>query len=248
MLIGSKSKILLKIILCLNLGLNLAGADIIVGINSGYEPYEFIDKEGNLVGFDVDLMNEICQELNEKCTYIDVPFSHLGAQLKLGQFTAIISSIAITEARKKQFAFTESYNNPGIVLLATQQNLNDFTAFDGKTVGVPTESQHKMFLNAEHPKINTESFDSMSDAILALDQGKIQGVFIEEPTALGYMKRHPAMFIVGEPIYNESFFGIGEGIAVNKNNTALRDRINAALEKIKASGRHQELYDKWFIK
>ncbi len=232
----------------MNLGLNLAAADIVVGINSGYEPYEFIDKQGKLVGFDIDLMDEICRELNEKCTYIDVPFSHLGAQLKLGQFTAIISSIAITEARQKQFAFTDPYNDPALVLLATRKDLNDFTAFNGKTVGVPTESQHKIFLNTEYPEINTESFDSMTDAITALDQGRIQGVFIEEPTAIGFIKRHPNIFMVGDPIYNVKYFGMGEGIAVNKNNTGLRDRFNAVLSKLKASGKHQELYDKWFVK
>ncbi len=240
-------KTLLSMGLCLHFGFHIAHADIVVGINSGYEPYEFKDAQGKLVGFDIDLMDEICRTLSEKCTYIDVPFNRLGALIKLGQFNAIISAIAITEARAKQLAFTDPYHRGLVVFIAAaDKGIQDPADLNAKAVGVLAESQHKLYLNGEHPGIEARPFETINDAVDALNKGYISAVLLDERAGLRFIKQYPKLAIVGEPIINEKYFGMGEGIAFKKDNLALRHKVNDAIIEIKASGKFQEIYKKWF--
>lgn len=243
-----------KSVAALVLGLTLSGvtaishAELIIGVNSGYEPFEFIDKENKLTGFDIDLMNEICIELAQKCTYIDVPFGHLGAQLKLDQFTAIISAISMSEIRKKQIAFSEPYYSNPTILVGLDPNLTSMASLNGKSVGVLLESQEHLFLKAKYPEVLIESFELINQAIDSLNQGKISAVFADANAIKHFLEENPNMRMIGDPITDERYFGAGFGIGFKKNNEKMRESVNKALEKIKSSGRYQKIYDKWFTK
>ncbi len=226
--------------------ISISHAELVIGVNSGYEPFEFKDKTGKLTGFDIDLMNEICIELSEKCTYVDVPFGHLGAQLKLGQFSAIISAISMSEVRKKQIAFTEPYYSNPTIMVGLDPSLTSIESLNGKSVAVLLESQEKLFLKAKYPEIMVDSFELIDRAIDALNQGKVSAVFADTNAIKHFLKENSNMKIIGDPVTDTQYFGAGFGIGFKKDNEKMRDLVNKALEEIKASGRYQKIYDKWF--
>ncbi len=221
-------------------------AEMVIGTDPSYAPFEFFDENQKLSGFDIELMNAICAQLSEKCTYVYMPFNHLAAQLKLGQLTTVMSAFMMTDARTHQFAFTENYYNNPKVLIGTDQTLTNIAALTGKTVGALSKSPDLNYLNTEHPNIKARPLDAIEEAVLELDKGTIDAVILDSNAAKQYLRKYPKMFVIGEPILDATHFGMGFGIGFKKDNTVTRDKVEAALKQLKTSGEYQQIYDKWF--
>ncbi|MFL4355853.1 transporter substrate-binding domain-containing protein, partial [Escherichia coli] len=80
-----------------------------IGIEAGYPPFSFKTPDGKLAGFDVDIGNALCEEMKVKCTWVEQEFDGLIPALKVRKIDAILSSMTITDERKKSVDFTNKY-------------------------------------------------------------------------------------------------------------------------------------------
>lgn len=216
---------------------------IVFGSDTTYAPFEWIDPQtGNAVGFDVDLANLLASKIGVKAQIVTADFSGIIPALQTGKFDAIISSLTITDERKKEVDFSDPYYNSGQIL-AVQSSNNSITKPEdlvGKTVGVQTGTTGEEAAKQIKGAI-VKSYPDIQLALSDLEIGRIDAVINDLPVSLYYAKTHPKIKLVGSLFTTEQY-----GIAFRKDEPELRDAINNALKEIKADGEYSALYKKWF--
>ncbi|SFN60332.1 arginine ABC transporter substrate-binding protein [Xenorhabdus japonica] len=211
-----------------------------------YPPFEFIDANNKIQGFDVDLANAICAKLNTKCTFSNQAFDSLIPSLKFRRFDALMAGIDITPDRQKQVDFTHPYYDNSAIFIVTKGKFDQITALKGKQVGIQNGTTHQKYLMEQHKEIKTVPYDSYQNAILDLKNGRINAVFGDTAVVNEWLKKNQELSTVGNKVTDKNYFGIGLGIAVRKGNTELLDKLNKALAEVKQDGTYDTIYKKWF--
>ncbi|QIW16387.1 arginine ABC transporter substrate-binding protein [Pasteurellaceae bacterium RH1A] len=207
-----------------------------------YAPFETTNEKGELVGFDIDLANALCEELKVTCKFKTQSFDSLIQGLKFKQFDAIISGMDITEARQKQVSFTHAYLDNSASFLAVDGKATPETA---KNVGVQNGSTFQQYLAKYGKQYNLKPYATLQAAVLDLKNGRIDMVFGDTPVLAEWLKTEKGLAFVGEKVTNQEFFGNGYGIAVNQSNKDLLDKLNGALATVKSNGKLEQIYNTW---
>jgi polar amino acid transport system substrate-binding protein len=231
---------------------DLGGRKIVIGTDATYPPFEYVDPETNeIVGFDVDLMNEIAKLINIEPEFQNAAFDTIFTALQSGQFDAVMSAATITEERKKIVAFSYPYVDVGQLVVVRTEN-DDIQGYedldDGAIVGVQTGTTGEIAAleEANVPDNNLRRYQTIDLAFADLANGTIDAVVADNPTASNYTTQpqyQGKLKIVGEPFTEESY-----GIAVQQEDTELLNAINVALEQLKENGTIDRLKEKYQIK
>lgn len=215
-----------------------------------YPPFEMIDENGEVTGFDVDIAKALCTQIKAECTFSNQAFDSLIPSLQIGKFDAIIAAIGVTEERAQQVAFTDSYYEPSAVFVASSDKHYQLKDVAGKAIGVQTGSTFQSYLKNKYAdQILMKSYASIQDAFLDLAAGRIDMVIADTPIAAAWLKASDnaeSYSIVEKPVVDPTYFGTGYGIAVSKSNPALLRQLNAALQVIKKNGTYQAILKRYF--
>ncbi|MDU2734301.1 MAG: arginine ABC transporter substrate-binding protein [Mixta calida] len=213
---------------------------------ASYPPFEFVDANNKIMGFDVDLANALCKEMNATCTFTNQAFDSLIPSLKFRRFDAVMAGMDITPEREKQVLFSKPYYENSALFIAQKGKVADVAALKGKRVGVQNGTTHQKYLTDKQSDITTVPYDSYQNAILDLKNGRIEAVFCDTAVVNEWLKQNPNLAAVGDKVTDKAYFGTGLGIAVRQGNSALQEKFNAALDKVKADGTYKTIYNKWF--
>ena len=210
-----------------------------------YPPFETTNEKGEIIGFDVDVANAICKEIQATCKFKGEAFDALIPNLKAKRFDASISAIDITDARAKQVLFSDAYydSTASYVTLKGKATLES-----AKNVGVQNGTTFQQYTVAETKQYTTKAYASLQSAILDLKSGRIDMIFGDTAVLADMISKEPEMQFVGEKVANKKYFGNGLGIAMHKSNKELAEQLNKGLAAIKANGEYQKIYDKWMTK
>ncbi|MBZ6389575.1 arginine ABC transporter substrate-binding protein [Pantoea dispersa] len=211
-----------------------------------YPPFEALDQNNQIVGFDIDLAKALCQQMQAECTFTNNAFDSLIPSLKFRRYDAVISGMDITAERSKQVDFTQPYYANSAIVIAHKGEYSDFSQLKGKRIGVENGTTHQKYLLEKHPEVIAVAYDSYQNAILDLKNGRLNGVFGDSAVVNQWLKANADLSTVGEHITDSDYFGTGLGIAVRKGNSALLQQLNGALAALKANGRWQQINQKWF--
>ena len=224
-----------------------AMADTIrIGTHGTYAPFEFIDDAGNLTGFDVELIQAVIKETGNEVEMVNMPFDGLIPALLTRQIDGIISAMTITEERAKRVSFTKPYYTSGLSVLILEENKAKYDQVDklkGQTLCVQIGTTGAMSAEAISPG-NIKTFNSQPEAFMELKKKGCEGVINDRPINLYYLSQ-PATS-VGVSEIPEILSADNYGIAVHKSNDELLEKINTALETLKANGTYDAIYKKWF--
>ena len=219
---------------------------ITVATDATWPPFEYVDETSKeIVGFDIDLMKAIAQEAGLEVEFVNVAWDPLLAGMAAGQYDAAISSMTITEERKKQFDFSDPYYNAGqlIVVRAEQTGIEKPADLAGHVCGAQIGTTGAM----EIEKITgatLKTYDTIDLAYMDLVNGQIDAVVADNPLAIGYVNLHkPKLKAVGKPFTEEYY-----GIAVRKGAPEILERINKGLKIVLGRGIIKQLEDKWLSK
>ena len=216
--------------------------EITFAMEPSYPPFELTNEKGDIIGFDVDVANAICKEIQATCSFKGLAFDGLIQALKQKRVDAAISAIDITEKRSKQVLFSEPYYDSSASFIAVKGKADLTTA---KNVGVQNGTTFKEYVIAEAKQYSPKSYDSLQNSVLDLKNGRIDLIFGDTAVLADMLKKEPELAFVGDKVTNKTYFGNGLGIAVNKSNTELANDLNKGLAAIKANGEYQKIYDKW---
>ena len=237
-------KTLLTAIL-LGASVTASAQELTFAMEPSYPPFETTNEKGGIIGFDVDVANAICKEIQATCKFKGEAFDALIPNLKAKRFDASISAIDITDARAKQVLFSDAYydSTASYVTLKGKATLES-----AKNVGVQNGTTFQQYTVAETKQYTTKAYASLQSAILDLKSGRIDMIFGDTAVLADMISKEPEMQFVGEKVANKKYFGNGLGIAMHKSNKELAEQLNKGLAAIKANGEYQKIYDKWMTK
>lgn len=218
---------------------------LVVASDATWPPMEYVDVNGDMVGFDIDVLKAISEEMGIEIEVRNTAWDGIFAGLKNGAYDAVCSSVTITEERKASMDFTTPYINAGQILLIQKatKGVNSLADMNGMAVGVQNGTTGDFVLD-DYPKIIRKAYDEVGFAVEDLMNGQVQGVVCDSVVAADYVLNNDAykgkLMIVGEPFTEEYF-----GIAVNKGNDKVLAILNDGLAAITASGKLDELINTW---
>ncbi|AHM80880.1 hypothetical protein KPNJ1_04078 [Klebsiella pneumoniae 30660/NJST258_1] len=229
------------------------GKEIRFGVDPTFAPFEWKDPQGKLAGFDIDLGNAICQQLQAKCVWVESNFDGIIPALKARKFDAILSGMYMTEKRKAQIAFSDKLYNGPVFLVARKNTLQGNTPeqLKGKTIGVEQGSAQETYVNQHwRPQgINIVAYQGADSVVRDLESGRIDGAVLSGMMADYSFLQQPQgkeFAFVGGHLQDDTLFGAGAAIGLRKDDEALRQEINGAIAKILADGTYKKLAGKYF--
>ncbi|MBX9714695.1 MAG: ABC transporter substrate-binding protein [Pseudomonadaceae bacterium] len=224
-----------------------------IGIEAAYPPFAMKTPEGAITGFDYDIGNALCAEMQVKCVWIEQEFDGLIPALKVRKFDAVLSSLNITPERLKSVDFTNKYYaTPARLAMKTGTVLNDpLVDLKGKKVGVQRASIYDRYATEVYAPAGIEvvRYSSQNEIFLDLTAGRVDATLADVVNIDdGFLKTDAGKgFALVGPDYTEAkYFGDGVGIAVRKGDKAMAERFNKAIAAIRANGKYQEVQNKYF--
>lgn len=220
---------------------------IVVGTASGYYPFEMVDKNNQLVGFDVDIAKALAKEWGVAVEFQNYAFSGLVPALQANKIDLVIAGMTITDARKQVVDFSDTYFVSGQALLVnkTVPNIKKPEDLDkpGTVIAVSMGTTADTTASRLFKQAIVKKFDGSALAGLELIQGRAQAVVHETPWVAIYQRMNPqTTYAVLEPFTTENL-----GIAVPKGNPDVVAAINAFLKKYKDSGEYKKTDQYWFV-
>ncbi len=220
-------------------------AEEFVYANSGaYKPFSF-DEGGKIVGFDVDIANEVAKRIGrEPVMQSPVPFDALIQGLKAGKYDALVASHGITDERKEVVDFSRPYYRSGAQIFVADDNSTISASSDlkGKKIGVVKASTYLDLANSLTDEGKVTTYDSDVIALADLDTGRVDAVITDKLVGL-IAKSGSGLKIkaVGDVLQQDEM-----GIVVQKGDAELMSSINAALDAMIADGTYEEISVRWF--
>jgi octopine/nopaline transport system substrate-binding protein len=243
-----------------------------IATEGAYAPWNFTNAAGQLDGFDVDLANELCARMGAQCEIVAQAWDGIIPALQAGRYDAIMAGMSITDARMEVIDFTRSYATTPAIFVApkdsdfaaaglpeTRVDMTEISAeeqalldqvkglLDGLTVGVQTATIHENFLREHMGDIDIRTYDSQENLDLDLQAGRIDVALADQsgwqPLLEGELGED---FTRVGPGFARGIFGRGVGVGIRKEDAALKDKFNAAIQSALDDGTVSELAIKWF--
>ena len=223
-----------------------------IGTEGAYPPFNNLTADGQLVGFDIDIAKALCDEMKVKCTFVAQDWDGIIPALQAGKFDAIVASMSITPERKEKVDFSNKYyNTPSAIAVPKDSTLKGVTKADlaGKTVGVATTTTHFNYASKTFTDSTVKGYPSSPEEQADLANGRLDAIE-DDIVVLSHWLATPdgaCCKILGTPSPQPvEIFGPGAGIAVRKGETDLVNKLNAAIDAIRANGKYKEINDKYF--
>ncbi|QJE71716.1 transporter substrate-binding domain-containing protein [Aerophototrophica crusticola] len=244
-----------------------------VATEGAYPPYNMLDSGGNLVGFEVDMMKEVCRRIQVECRITAQAWDGMIPALQAGRFDAIVAGMSITEERKQAVSFTQGYASTPAYLVSAKSNplqaeqyglekvnLDEVDATEqaaidkvraqlkGKTVGVQTATIHANFADKYLADVvDLRRYDTQENLVLDLQTGRVE-VGLADAVAWEPFLDRPEGQQYGffGPGFDGGLFGAGMGVAIAKGQDKLLDALNGAIASMKQDGTLKTMAEQWF--
>ncbi len=220
--------------------------------DNDYPPFNYIDENGKLVGFNVELAKAICAELKVRCSIQALVWDRMITAIENDAADAIIASLAITRKNRRRVTFSRQYyQTPARFVSRKSDGFKDITPeiLSGKRIGVAKNTSHEAYLKAFFKTSIIKSFDGPDAARQALVDGQVDVVFGDGVSLMFWLNgiaSNKCCTYSGGAFTESKFFGEGVGIAVKKNNPQLLKVINLGLDRVQKSGQFEELFKRYF--
>ena len=217
-----------------------------------YPPFNYLDEDNVLTGFNVDIARAVCLELAAACDIQVRPWSQLVSALRRGEADAIIASHAISQNLLRAVDFTDRYyHTPG--RFAGQRNASRVEVtpegLEGKKIAVAKGTAHEAYLRAFFSDSSIRTFETPELARDAVITGAAELLFDDGISLVFWLNGTASKGCCefkGGPFSEPKYFGDGVGVMVGREDQQLKSLINAALKHIRATGRYEELLLRYF--
>lgn len=219
-----------------------------IGSGTTVPPVNYIDKDGNWTGFDIDLGDAIAKKLGVKVKRVNVNNKTRIAFLASGRIDLAISSMSHTRSRDEQIDYAEPpYLWSGKIFYAKKGRFTSIAELGGKRIAVVQGSNAYIAAPQEIAKYTKEkpimmSFQNNSECFLALKQGKVDAYTQDTPIIAGVAGSEGVEYEAVGSIYSPALYGIG----VPPNDSKWRDTVSFILQDILKDGTYEKIYQKWF--
>ncbi|MBL8581755.1 MAG: transporter substrate-binding domain-containing protein, partial [Rhizobiaceae bacterium] len=219
-----------------------------------FPPFNYIDAQGRLTGFHVDLARAICKRLEvaTKCQIQALPWDELADALAKGDGEAILAGIAVSAESRERYAFSRPYLQfPGRFVMLKEKAVGEplDRKLQGERVGVLAGSAHERMLRDHFPQVIAVPFEDQQAMLADLKAGKTTAAF-GDGMRLGFWltgsEAAGCCRFAGGPYLDTDYFGVGLTIAARKDDAEMVAAFNYALQAMSQDGGFEELYLRYF--
>lgn len=219
-----------------------------IGTEYGYPPFEYLDTDGKtLIGFDVDLWNELCKRLEFTPKIYDTQWMGLFSSLETNRYDCVISAVTITPERKEKFLITKPYVQNAqcfVVKKDFSKKVDTPKALEGIKVAYQNGTVSKFYVDdliSQGYNLEVYEYDKLMDAFDDLKFGRVDVVVAESVASKILVKNNLNNYRIDFYGEADAFFGI----LVNKENIQLFTRIQETLDNMYQDGFMKSLEEKW---
>ncbi|MHC1787202.1 MAG: transporter substrate-binding domain-containing protein [Christensenellales bacterium] len=216
-----------------------AAGQLVFATSPDYAPYEFQDKDGQVVGSDVELAKYIAAQLGVALVIEPMDFDTVIASVATGKVDLAVSGISPTDERKISMDFSRGYHSEGdqvlMILKANASLYKTLEDFDGKTVAAQNGSLQQSLVAEQLPNAKMEPIVKIPDGIMMVMTGKVEALAIAGNVATQYMSNYPDLTLCEAKFVYEND---GEAVAIPLGSPKLVEAVNAIIEEVLASGKY----------
>ncbi|MGC9323663.1 MAG: transporter substrate-binding domain-containing protein [Desulfomonilia bacterium] len=227
----------------------MAGQNLVIAVNPTWPPMQMKEK-GDIVGYEIDMLNALADEVGVQVCLVEVPWSTIFRGLNKGLYDAVLASVSITRAREARYDFSDSYFTTEQLLVIPKARIQE--PLMGKAIGVfKLTTGADAFRSVQKCRVTFYTVEEIEKAFSDLVKGDLSGVLCDSPVAFFYTSfqaPYPGAFTIANEMPDgcTGFPKENYGIVVEKGNTPTLDLINQGLRSIKAKGIDELLRKKWF--
>ena len=222
--------------------------EISVGVDAAYAPFAFIKPDGEISGYEYDLVVAVCKKMNVICNISNAPWDGIFASLESGNIQWIGTGVTITDERKAKYTMSDTVYRVGVVMLVKKDStVSSYEQLKGQTIGtVAGVGTSYLFAKTKlGDGVDIRGYDNIDAAVLDLDAGRIGAVIGDNLQLQDQYVSKGGYKFVEEPDYSREW-AAGRAWVFRKGNTELVQRVNAALAQVIADGMHAEVGKRYF--
>ena len=219
--------------------------ELVIGMEMAFPPFEMLDSSGRPAGVSVDMAHAMSQYLNRPVRIENIPFDGLIPSLKTGKIDVVISSLTVTEDRKKSIDFTDPYLKMGLAILTAKnsdiQSINDVDK-PGHNVAVKKGTTGNVYAMQHFKNAKLLVLNDQSACAIEVSQGKADCFIYDQISVFENWKKYEATTrAILQPFTQEDW-----AMGIRKGNDALRTQVNGFIKQFKESGGFDALGVKYF--
>ena len=226
---------------------SLAWADIPnplrIATEGAYPPFNSVDANGQLVGFDVDIAKALCAEMKANCEIVAQDWDGIIPALVANKYDAIIASMSITDERKQSIDFTNKYYSNYLAVIAPSGGVTGPSDLNRKTVGAQRSTLASQWAEDQlMGRASIKLYDTQTAAYADLQAGRLDAMVSDIYPEMVWLTSVSGFQLAGEKIDINDQIGIG----IRQNEAGLKAAFNAAIDAIRTNGVYAEINAKYF--
>ena len=223
----------------------LDAGQFVLGLDVDFPPMGFLDETGEIVGFDIDVAQEVCNRLGVKLVKKGINWDTKEDTLNSGEIDCIWNGMSITPGRAEAMNLSDPYmKNELIVIILGESDARNLSDLTGKKVGVQSGSTALETLEKSkiYPSITVVTFDDNLTLLQKLADREVDAALVDSIVAYYFIFSDDNQFYVLPDSLGEEKYAVG----FRKNDQALRDKVQQIISEMKADGTLSNISKKWF--
>ena len=219
----------------------------VVGTDAAYAPFESQNEKGEIVGFDIEVVQAAAKKAGIEVKFVNTPWEGIFNALGQGDRDMVVSAVTITEERKQTMDFSDPYfDAQQLIAVKDNSKIAKFADLKKLKVGVQTGTTGDEAVTKLQGKTsaNGKRFESTPLALKELESGGVDAVVADNGVVVNYVANNPGGKF--KSIADKEFAPEQYGIAFKKGNAELQGKMNKGLADIKADGSYDQIYTKYF--
>lgn len=217
-----------------------SGGKLVMATNASFPPYEYYESE-KIVGIDAEIAELIAQKLDMELEIKDMEFGSIIGAVQSGTVDMAAAGMTVTEERLVSVDFTDSYaQGVQVVIVKEGADISSPDDLEGKKIGVQENTTGDIYATDDFGDENVKRYSKGNDAVAALSSGIVDAVIIDNEPAKSFVAANTGLVILDTEYAVEDY-----AIAVNKDDTELKEKINKALTELKEDGSIDKIISKY---
>ena len=222
-----------------------AAAELIVGVEGTYPPFNFQGGDGTLQGYEVEFGRALAARMGRQLRFVTLPWASLLAALPAHRVDLVINHLMPTPERRRRLDFSHPYTVSGIVVLTRPDlsgKIHGMADLAGRRVGAAMGSYYEQWLRTQQPKAIVVLYPSLELGLRDLEIGRFDAIVNDELVAADLLRKGLQLRIVAPPSTRD----LESAVAMARNRPQLLQQVDAAIDAIRADGTLRELSLRWF--
>ncbi|MBE6825042.1 MAG: transporter substrate-binding domain-containing protein [Ruminococcaceae bacterium] len=216
-------------------GCSTQGGDneLVMGTNAAFPPYEYYDEDGEtIIGIDAEIAQAVADKIGMTLTIKDMEFDSLLTAVQSGAVDIVFAGLTVTDERKESVDFSITYaTGIQVIIVPKDSDIKTVDDLDGKVIGVQAGTTGDIYCTDDYGQENVKQYANGALAVAALQNAQVDCVVIDNEPAKSFVDANDGLKILDTEYVTEDY-----AAAISKENTELTEKVNAAMEELKADG------------